>query len=256
MHAAALRAAGIDARYEALDVLPAQLPAALAELRASGTAGNVTIPHKRAVMAACGWLGDDAAAAGAVNTFWWEDGALCGDNTDVAGFDRAARALLGQSVDRGQDIRVALLGAGGAAAAALLAVTRWPGASVRVWNRTPAYAEALAASHATAAFPARTIEDALDGATLVVNATSVGMDGVSLPVEVSRLPRGAAVLDLVYREGGTRWVRDARRAGHRASDGLAMLVEQGALAFERWFSMAPDRRAMWAALGREMPEGP
>jgi shikimate dehydrogenase len=86
---------------------------------------------------------------------------------------------------------------------------------------------------------------------LVVNATPIGLAGAGdaeMPVDVNRLPRGADVLDLVYRPGETAWVRAARARGHRAADGLAMLVEQGALAFERWFGMAPDRPAMWAAV--------
>jgi shikimate dehydrogenase len=66
-------------------------------------------------------------------------------------------------------------------------------------------------------------------------------------VDVARLPQGADVIDLVYGPNETAWVRAARAAGHRAMDGLAMLIEQGALAFERWFGMAPDRDAMWRA---------
>jgi shikimate dehydrogenase len=89
---------------------------------------------------------------------------------------------------------------------------------------------------------------ALAGATLVVNATSVGLDGRALPVPVQAIPPGAAVLDLVYAPGETPWVRAARSAGHPAQDGLVMLVEQGAAAFERWFGVAPSRAAMWAAL--------
>ena len=92
-----------------------------------------------------------------------------------------------------------------------------------------------------------TADEALDRSSLVVNATSIGLDGLSQPVDVARLPQGADVIDLVYGPNETAWVRAARAAGHRAMDGLAMLIEQGALAFERWFGMAPDRDAMWRA---------
>lgn len=251
MQNAALAAAGLDLRYEALEVSPDQLGTVLESLRERDAAGNVTIPHKRAVMAACGWLSDDAARAGAVNTFWWSNGTLCGDNTDVAGFDLAARAVLGSSALPPFEARVALLGAGGAAAAVLLALSRWPRVGVRIGSRSPARAEALARAHPEFAQPVAEMASAVTaGTTLVVNATPIGLDGRSQPMDVRLLPPGAAVLDLVYREDETPWVLAARSAGYRAADGLRMLVEQGALAFERWMGMAPDRAAMWSAIGR------
>jgi shikimate dehydrogenase len=81
-----------------------------------------------------------------------------------------------------------------------------------------------------------------------VNATPVGMRDDEHPVPIAALPPGAAVFDLVYRAHETAWVRAAREAGHRAADGEGMLVEQGALAFERWFGVPPDRNAMWKAM--------
>jgi shikimate dehydrogenase len=92
------------------------------------------------------------------------------------------------------------------------------------------------------------VDAALDGAALVVNATPIGLRDDDFPVAVERIPRDAAVFDLVYRTGETAWVRAARNAGHRAADGEGMLVEQGALSFERWFGIEPDRHAMWSAL--------
>jgi shikimate dehydrogenase len=92
------------------------------------------------------------------------------------------------------------------------------------------------------------LSDALHGATLVVNATPVGMRDQAFPVPIDLIPRGAAVLDLVYRSGETAWATAAREAGHRAADGMGMLVEQGALAFERWFAREADRTAMWRAM--------
>jgi shikimate dehydrogenase len=91
-------------------------------------------------------------------------------------------------------------------------------------------------------------EEALEGAMLVVNTTPVGMRDDHLPVPIELLPPGAAVFDLVYRSSETAWVTAARAAGHRASDGMGMLVEQGALAFTRWFGVEPDRDAMWRAM--------
>ena len=94
----------------------------------------------------------------------------------------------------------------------------------------------------------RDAEHAVEQATLVVNATPVGLKDDTVPVSVHALPKDAAVLDLAYRLNETAFVKDARARGHRAQDGITMLVEQGALAFERWFSTTPDRGAMWAAI--------
>jgi shikimate dehydrogenase len=242
---AALRAAGIPLRYEAVDVAPEQLDEVLADLARQNAAGNVTIPHKEAVAARCARLSDVAARCGAVNTFWHERGALVGDNTDVGGLDMVVRALLGSS---SSGVRIALIGAGGSAAALLCAAEGWPTARVRVYNRHMPRAEQLVARFPLIASVATSLEDALHGATLVVNATPIGMRDDEHPVPVAALPSGAAVFDLVYRAHETAWVRAAREAGHRAADGEGMLVEQGALAFERWFGVPPDRNAMWKAM--------
>ncbi|HMF86611.1 MAG TPA: hypothetical protein VK575_00935, partial [Gemmatimonadaceae bacterium] len=85
-------------------------------------------------------------------------------------------------------------------------------------------------------------------ATLIVNATPVGQQTDEQPIDVSLIPRSTAVMDLVYRRGGTPWVKAAREKGNRAADGLTMLLEQGALSFQRWFGMDPDREAMRQSL--------
>lgn len=243
---AALRAAGVDLEYRALDVPRSALDETLMELRRARAAGNVTIPHKEAVRSACDRVTAEARATGATNTFWVAvDGALVGDNTDVQGFQAAARALLG-TVREGE--RIGLLGAGGAAAAVLHAMERWPGARVRVYTRTRSRAERLADRFAVVGDVCDTAGEAIRDATLVVNATPIGMTDDSLPVPVEALSPDSAVLDLVYRPGGTAFVNAARARGHVAADGMTMLIEQGAAAFERWFGRAPDRGAMWAAI--------
>lgn len=243
---AALRSAGIELTYEPLDVPRSVLDETIAELRRVRAAGNVTIPYKESVMLACDRLSETATAVGAVNTFWVAvDGALVGDNTDVGGFTNAVVALLG-SVPA--DATVALLGAGGAAKAVLHAMKDWAGARVRIYSRTNTRAEELVQRFPVTIEVCRTAEAAAEGATLLVNATPVGLRDDTVPVNLHAVPRGAAVLDLAYRIGETALVRDARARGHTAADGLTMLVEQGALAFERWFGIQPDRGAMWEAL--------
>jgi len=246
MQNAALVAAGITLRYEPLDIPRSVLDETIAGLRRQRAAGNVTTPHKVALANACDRLTETAKKVGAVNTFWTAiDGALVGDNTDVGGFDAAVDALLGSHRPRE---RVAILGAGGAAAAVLHAIERWEGAEVSLYSRTQRRAEELLDRFAVKSTIARDAERAVEEATLVVNATPVGLKDDTVPVSVHALAKDAAVLDLAYRVNETVFVKDARARGHRAQDGLTMLVEQGALAFERWFNTAPDRDAMWNAI--------
>ena len=241
---AALERAGIPLRYEAIDVPSEKLEDTLSALRSARAAGNVTIPHKHDVARACATLTPLAVRVGAVNTFWTTGGALAGDNTDVGGFSAAVLRLLGELP---RDATIGVIGAGGAAAAALAAIEGWRDCRAVVWNRSPDRARQLCARFQSVARP---IDDArlLAQAQLVVNATSVGLRDDAVPIELSLLHPEASVLDLVYRAGETAWVREARARGHRALDGLAMLVEQGALSFERWFGMAPDRSVMWRAV--------
>ena len=242
---AALRAAGIPLVYEALDVTLEELDRTLESLALANAAGNVTIPHKEAVAARCAQLTPVAERCGAVNVFWHRDHALHGDNTDVAGVDWVATALL---QGRTAGARVALLGAGGAAAAVLCAVEGWEGARVELYNRHMARAERLASRFPRFTHVAASLDEALRGATLVINATPIGMRDDQHPAPLDSLPPDAAVFDLVYRPEETSWVREAREAGHRAADGEGMLLEQGVRAFERWFGRDPDRGAMWRAL--------
>ena len=144
-------------------------------------------------------LTDLAAKVGAVNTFWFDSNKLHGDNTDVGGFDAAARALLGGETT---GARVVVLGAGGAAAAVLAAIEEWPDAKVTVVARHEERAAALAKRFPDVARAEKSVERAVRGATLIVNATPVGQQDEDQPLDVALIPKSAAVLDLVYRRGG------------------------------------------------------
>jgi len=241
---AALQSAKLALRYETLDVPASALDDTLEQLASEGAAGNVTIPYKERVFDACDRLTTLAQLVGAVNTFWFERGELVGDNTDVFGFDAAVRQLLRREP---AGLTVGLLGAGGAGSAVTAAVASWPDSRVLVSNRTTSRAEALSARFSSVA-QVTDVERLAREADLVVNATSVGLRDNELPLDPSKLRASAAVLDLVYRRGETEWVRAARGRGLLAADGLVMLVEQGAGAFERWFGFPPDRDAMWSAV--------
>ncbi len=239
---AALRSAGLPLHYEAIDVAPAKLTTMAALLREANGAGNVTVPHKEAFASLCAKLSPVARRVGAANTFWVEDGALVGDNTDVGGFDAAVRAHFGAPPD---GVEIAVIGAGGAAAAVLAAVERWEGGRARVVSRNRARATALVARFSRIAREVPELRAAVAGVALVVNATPLGRDTEELPVEPAWLDAGTDALDLTYQRTETPWVHACRARGLRAADGLTMLVEQGALSFERWFGITPDRAAMW-----------
>jgi shikimate dehydrogenase len=243
---AALRRAALPVRYELLDVAPEALDATLDALIAEGAWGNVTIPHKEHVASRCGRVSPLATRVGAVNTFWLEDGALVGDNTDVEGF-LALLDATAPSIDHAKP--VAVLGAGGAAAAVLAALERRGFVDVRVSSRTAARAAALCERFAAARAMADR-EASVRGAALVVNATPAGLDDKTLPIDIGVLDPSAVVLDLVVGHNETPLIREARARGHAAADGLTMLIEQGAVAFERWFGVAPDRDVMRQAVAR------
>ena len=249
---AALKQRGLALRYETLDVSVSALDATLAELALEGAAGNVTIPHKIsvAVRARCTPL---AARVGAVNTFWHENGVLHGENTDVAGVSAAVRALCPGGVD---GARCAVLGAGGTAAAALIALQQLGCRELIVFARTSTRAHARVNRIGVSATIVESIESAVAMADLVINATPIGMLDEAMPVAARVLAPQAAVLDLVYRVGETAWVRHCRAAGHAAQDGLLTLLEQGATSFECWFGAPAPREAMRRALDVITAGGP
>lgn len=265
MHTAAFAALGLDASYEALDVPPAELGGAVAAFRSDETflGANVTTPHKRAVMAHLAGLSPAATVVGAVNTLVPTEAGLVGDNTDVAGFTMALTAR-GAREPGGKAV---VIGAGGAARAAVYALLT-EGTSVTVAARSPRAAEELAADLAAhgdiRAVDAPRLASELGDATLLVNATTVGMVGgpaeaaLPLDVDVRLLPAKALVYDLVYRPRLTPLLHEAEIRGLPTLDGLAMLVWQGAASLEAWTGRDAPVDAMLAAVndaGAEVGRG-
>lgn len=242
---AALEAAAIPLIYEVLDVAPGDLKAMMGLLADARAAGNVTLPHKESVYASCTRRTALAERVGAVNTFWTEGDGVVGDNTDVGGFSFAVERLLGRPL---AGLRIGMLGAGGAAAAVCAAVEQWPDCRVHVHSRTRDRSESLAARFAGTTTVVESEMHTVRGMDLLVNATPLGLDGALMPIAPGSIPDGTAVLDLTYRRGRTPFVKACRARGLRADDGLPMLVEQGALSFERWFGTVPDRESMWRAI--------
>jgi shikimate dehydrogenase len=217
IHARAFELLGIDAVYAPCVVT--NVPAAFAGLRALGAAGfNVTVPHKEAAAKLCDRLDAAAERIRAVNCV---DAVFTGHNTDVQGL---LRALNQEASAGGPDV---VFGAGGSARAAAFAL---PGCSIV--NRTRARAETLARELGAQLAEPEVIREA----RLVVNCTTVGLHDDAVPFDVAQLPKGAVVVDLVYRgaTGETALVRAARARGLRAIDGLAVLVHQAIASLEIW----------------------
>jgi len=237
MQNAAIRSAGLDGVYVALRCASGDVPGLLRGLAHAGGGGNVTLPHKGVAARSVDVATDAVQRTGSCNTFWQEGDRVHGDNTDVEGFRGAVSVLTGRSAE---GMRVLLLGAGGAARGALAGLLADRVGQVLIWNRSPERAAELVREMGGGVAGVAPDRDsaATESVDLVINATTLGLrDHDPLPYDPTRLPAGAACLDLVYRPGETEFVRMARDLGHSAADGGEMLVRQGAAAFQRWWGM-------------------
>lgn len=241
-----LKRHGLAGTYERVDVAPADLATFVAGLRdatVSGHAyagGNVTVPHKQAILPLLDVLTPEARAMGAVNTVYRDGDRLCGDNTDAAGFianlDIAAP-------DWSRSVRTALvLGAGGASLAVTHALKGRGVERILIANRDANRAETLAArlGPVARAWDWAQRSKAVSEADLVVNTTSLGMAGQPpLDLDLSALRPGAIVYDIVYVPLETPLLAAARTLNARTVDGLGMLLYQAVPGFARWFGVQP-----------------
>ena len=234
---------GVRGAYAPLAIERAGLERALRALPALKFSGvNLTIPHKEAALAFVDRIAPAARAIGAINCVVVEpDGTLTGHNFDSYGFiaslrDGAPRwaAHAGPAV---------VIGAGGGARAIIHGLLEEGAREVRIINRTQARADDLGAAFGpklrSVAWTARA--GALEGATLLVNATSLGMVGQdALDLPLTALPRDALVTDIVYAPLETALLRAARLRGNPTVDGLGMLIHQARPAFQAWFGVLPE----------------
>jgi shikimate dehydrogenase len=239
LHNAAFAALGLDWVYVPLPVRRTEVGAAVEGLRALGLRGaNVTVPHKGAVLPYLDRVDGDAQLIEAVNTIAVVRGELVGYNTDVEG----VRGALADAC--GDDLRGAsglVLGAGGAARASALALSRL-GVRLTVVNRTAAerlvaLVEAAVPGAVCRRLPLGELDrDFVGRQRLVVNATSLGMAGAGKvpPVLADTVGAGHVVFDLVYARGETDFIAQAQRQGATVIGGLEMLVRQAAAAFPLW----------------------
>lgn len=242
LHGFWLRAYGIDGAYVPLAVPPGGLERALRALPALGMKGcNVTLPHKEAALALADEADEAARRIGAANTVTVAaDGSLRATNSDAFGF---MANLESRAPDWRGDRPALILGAGGGARAALVALLDAGVPEVRIANRTGERAQALASAFGTRARAVawRERAPALEEAGLLVNATQLGMEGqAALEVALSPLAGDATVCDLVYAPLETALLRRARARRLAAVDGLGMLLHQARPGFAAWFGRWPQ----------------
>jgi shikimate dehydrogenase len=258
IHNAALRAAGLVGGYRLYPIPPGSedLAEIIKHLRSSELHGlNVTIPHKQTVLPLVDRLTPVARRIGAVNTLYLKDGQLTGDNTDAHGFWADFQRQF--EFDPGPHAAL-VLGAGGSARAVVFALLQ-AGWQVTLAARRTEQARALLEDLNGTAQVLPLTSEALAGlhVNALINTTPLGMapnaDGSPWP-DGLKLSAGAAVYDLVYNPPETCLMRQARSQGLRAAGGLGMLIEQAALAFERWTGVKVARQPLWNAVEESTTE--
>lgn len=244
IHGFWLKEYGIEGSYEAIEVKPENFAEFALSLQKNGFAGgNVTIPHKEMAFAAVESRDSAALAIGAVNTFWFENGKLCGGNTDAYGFSANLDAL----APGWDNADVALvLGAGGAGRAIVHALQTRGFSRIAIVNRTLSRAEELAShfGQAVSAYRWDAAQALVKDAGLIVNTTSLGMSGhgdaEDFPLDLSEAQKSAVATDIVYIPLKTPFLAKAEAAGLKTVDGLGMLLHQAVPGFERWFGKRPE----------------
>ena len=234
---------GIAGHYDRHPLEPKAFEEGIRRLQQEGFRGcNVTVPHKEKAFEMADGRTGTASRIGSVNTLLFHgDGRIEGDSTDGYGFLEALRQGIGGEVP--VDGPAVILGAGGAARAVADSLADTGAPEIRIVNRTVARARRLADEipGPLVAVEVKHAADVLRDARVVVNATSLGMEGgAPLFVDSTGAPREAVVMDLVYSPLETDFLARARSAGQQVVDGLGMLLHQARPGFHRWFGVDPE----------------
>ncbi len=243
---------GLEWRYLTLEVAPEDLADAVRGMRAMGfRGGNITKPHKVAVLEYLDRLSDAAALMGAVNCIVREERELVGENTDGKGF---MQSLTGVVDPTGK--RVVLLGAGGAARAIGVELALAGAAAITVVNRTAERGQELVDLVNQKTKSAATLvvwEDEYEipaETEVLVNATSIGLNApeARVPVRFGSAGAGLVAADVIASPPDTRFLQEAKARGAKTLDGLGMIVNQGTIAFRLWTGIEPDKSVMREAV--------
>lgn len=255
IHNMAFEATGVNGVFLAWDIGLEDLPETVANIKRYDMFGiNLSMPYKQAVIPYLDDLDEAAALIGAVNTVVNQGGRLIGYNTDGYGFFKA----LGDFSIKGKTMTI--LGGGGAATAIIVQAALNGAKKITIFNQTPFLSETI--RHANRyiqqtgvpieVFPIENqdlIQEKITEADLLVNATSVGMDGSSMIIsEETRLQKDLRVADVIYQPFETPFLAYARRKGLETTNGLGMLLFQAAKAFELWTEKPMPTDHIWQAL--------
>ena len=240
IHAYWLREYGIDGAYKLFTTQPPRLRQTMLHMRKKKAVGlNITIPHKQTVIPYLDGIDELARRVGAVNTITAKNGKLFGTNTDVYGFITNLRSGFSGQLERYLD-HVVILGAGGATRAAIIALQEAGAKKITLLNRTLDSAEALAQQFSVHVAPWEARNSVIGSASLLVNTTSLGMQGQqALDLDLKQLDSACAVHDIVYAPLETKLLAYARLRNHPTVDGLGMLLYQAQAAFYSWHQVMP-----------------
>ena len=240
-----IKAYGLQGSYDAVDIAPDDLKDGVQHLIDEGYAGfNVTVPHKEQIVSLCTNVDHNAQAIGAVNTVAIESGKLRGLNTDGFGF---LNNIWNDVPDfEFENKRAVILGAGGASRAVISGLIGEQIGQIVLLNRTREKAETIQKEMGFLSdlivvedWEAR--NEILDSADILVNTTSLGMQGQpALDIDLKALPKTALVNDIVYAPLQTNLLKAAQEGGHTAITGIGMLIHQARPAFKEWFGLLPD----------------
>lgn len=232
---------GLEGKYEALDIEPDNLEKEIRRLVDEGYEGfNLTIPHKELALDFCDEIDDLAKTIGAVNTITVLDGKLHGTNTDVFGFIQNIKENARNfSFTRKPAV---ILGSGGAAKGCIYGLLQEDVREIRLLNRTREKAEELAKlDPRIKVMDWEDREDALVESGLLVNTTSLGMDGQpDLELDLFALPQDTLVNDIVYVPLYTPLLQECEDRGNPVVTGIGMLLHQARPAFQYWFGILPE----------------
>ena len=246
LHGYWLKHYGIDGEYVRLPAEQGEFLGVVSRANHEGFAGlNVTVPHKEAAFKLADKRDKAAQITGAVNLLVFGKDRIEGRNTDHAGLKKSLEESLGENALTGKT--VILLGAGGAARGAILALGEMGVGKIHILNRHQERAEILARALGLSVKaklmpgPLAAFASVASEAAILINSTSAGMTGNEKPaVQLSPLPVAAAVLDIVYNPLETQLLKEAAARGHKVIDGLGMLMHQAAPSFEAFFGVKPE----------------